>query len=61
MLAESALNDIISISLDYTGRIIAITNAVASTSTCEGAVLSTDYLKDFTTTVFVRDTPNGPT
>lgn len=61
MLVESELNDILSVSLDYSGRVIAITLAVASTSTCEGAVVPIDKLKEFSTSVFVRHTENGPT
>lgn len=60
MLAEAELNDILSISLDYTGRVIAITSTVASTSTCEGADVENDKLKTFTTSIFVRQTENGP-
>lgn len=60
MLAESELNDILSVSLDYSGRVIGATLAVASTSTCEGAVVSPDRLTEFTTSVFVRHTANGP-
>lgn len=60
MIAESELNDILSISLDYTGRIITITLTVASTSTCEGADISEDKLKSYTTSLFVRQTETGP-
>ncbi|XP_018320036.1 ER membrane protein complex subunit 10 [Agrilus planipennis] len=60
MLAESELNDILSVSLDYVGRIIAVTLAVASTTTCEGAVVPSSNLKEFRTTVFVRYTDIGP-
>lgn len=60
MLAEAELNDILSVSLDYSGRVIAVTMAVASTATCEGAVVPPDSLKQFTTSVFVRHTLNGP-
>lgn len=60
MLAESELGDILSVSLDYAGRVVTVTMAVASTSTCEGAKVSTDKLKEFTTNVFVRHTEVGP-
>lgn len=60
MLAEVELNDILSISLDYTGRIIGMTSTVASTSTCEGSDVSLDKLKSFTTSIFVRQTESGP-
>jgi len=60
MLAEAELNDILSVSLDYSGRVITVTLAVASTSTCEGAVVPIDKLKEFSTSIFVRHTENGP-
>ncbi|KAB0802770.1 hypothetical protein PPYR_04956 [Photinus pyralis] len=60
MLVESELNDILSVSLDYSGRVITVTLAVPSTSTCEGAVVPIDKLKEFSTNVFVRHTENGP-
>lgn len=60
MLAEAELSDILSVSLDYSGRVIAVTLAVASTSTCEGAVVPAESLTEFTTDVFLRHTTNGP-
>lgn len=60
MLAEAELNDILSISLDYTGRIIVVTEAVASTATCVGANVPLESLKAFQTNVFVRHSSNGP-
>ncbi|KAF5298590.1 hypothetical protein FQR65_LT09685 [Abscondita terminalis] len=60
MLVESELSDILSVSLDYSGKVITVTLAVASTSTCEGAVVPIDKLKEFSTSVFVRHTENGP-
>ncbi|KAF5294631.1 hypothetical protein FQA39_LY02763 [Lamprigera yunnana] len=60
MLVESELSDILSVSLDYSGRVITVTLAVASTSTCEGATMPLDKLKEFSTSVFVRHTENGP-
>lgn len=60
MLAEAELNDILSVSLDYSGRIIGVTLAVAATSTCEGAVVPPEQLTEFSTTVFVRHATNGP-
>lgn len=60
MLAESELNDILSVSLDHTGRVITTTLVVASSSTCEGAVVSIDKLKEFNTNVHVRHAENGP-
>lgn len=61
MLAESELTDQLSISLDYAGRIITITMGVASTSTCEGALVPTDHLKQFVTAVHIRHCETGPT
>lgn len=60
MLAEAELHDILSMSLDYTGRIISMTSTLASTSTCEGADIPLDKMKTFITTLFVRQTENGP-
>lgn len=60
MLAESGMNDILSISLDYAGRVMTVTMAVASTSACEGADVPLEKLKEFTTSVFVRHTETGP-
>lgn len=60
MLAESDLNDILSVSLDYTGKVVTVTLAVASTATCEGAVVPIDKLKEFSTSVYVRHPENGP-
>ncbi|KRT79106.1 hypothetical protein AMK59_6701, partial [Oryctes borbonicus] len=61
MLAESEMTDQLSISLDYTGRIITATMGVASTSTCEGALVPIDYLKQFVTSVHIRHSAIGPT
>ncbi|KAF2901030.1 hypothetical protein ILUMI_05170 [Ignelater luminosus] len=60
MLAESDLNDILSVSLDYSGKVVTVTLAVASTATCEGAVVPIDKLKEFSTSVYVRHPENGP-
>ncbi|CAH1155135.1 unnamed protein product [Phaedon cochleariae] len=60
MLAESELDDRLSVSLDYTGRIIAVSLVVASKSTCEGAFVPLDKLKEFTTSVYVRQAETGP-
>ncbi|KAK9687160.1 hypothetical protein QE152_g36628 [Popillia japonica] len=61
MLAESEMTDQLSISLDYTGRIITVSMGVASTSTCEGALVPIDYLKQFVTSVHIRHSATGPT
>ncbi|XP_017777792.1 PREDICTED: ER membrane protein complex subunit 10 [Nicrophorus vespilloides] len=60
MLAEAELADIITITLDYTGRIITITESIPSTSTCQGANVPLNKLKEFSSNVFVRHTHSGP-
>ncbi|KAL3288467.1 hypothetical protein HHI36_002912 [Cryptolaemus montrouzieri] len=60
MIAESELDDRLSISLDYTGRVVAISDIIASKSSCEGASMSLEKLKYFTSTVYVRHTEMGP-
>lgn len=61
MLAEVGLNDILSISVDYMGHILVVTDAVAATGTCEGANVPIDSLSEFQTRVFIRHSSNGPT
>lgn len=60
MLAEAELDDRLSVSLDYSGRVIAVTLLIASRSTCEGAVVPLSKLKEFTTSVYVRQSEIGP-
>jgi uncharacterized protein YuzE len=60
MLAEAELDDRLSVSLDYSGRVIGITLVIASKSTCEGAVVPLNTLKEFTTSVYVRHSEVGP-
>ncbi|XP_060524959.1 ER membrane protein complex subunit 10 [Cylas formicarius] len=60
MLGEAELDDRISVSLDYMGRVIAVTMVIASKSSCEGASLDVDKLKEFTTSVYVRHAETGP-
>lgn len=60
MLAEAELDDRLSISLDYAGRVVAISQIIASTSSCEGAKVPSDKLKYFTTNVYVRHAEMGP-
>ncbi|XP_022904239.1 ER membrane protein complex subunit 10 [Onthophagus taurus] len=60
MLAESELTDLLSISLDYSGKVITVSMAVASTSACEGAQVPLDYLKQFVTSVHIRHSEPGP-
>ncbi|ENN82905.1 hypothetical protein YQE_00729, partial [Dendroctonus ponderosae] len=59
MLAESELDDRFSVSLDYSGRVVGVTNVIASKSACEGASAPLDKLKEFTTNVYVRHTEVG--
>lgn len=60
MLAEAELDDRLSVSLDYSGRVIGVTLVIASKSTCEGAVVPLSKLNEFTTSVYVRHTETGP-
>ncbi|XP_023029408.1 ER membrane protein complex subunit 10 [Leptinotarsa decemlineata] len=60
MLAESELDDRLSVSLDYMGRIIGVSLIVASKSTCEGAIVPLEKLKTFSTSVYVRHSETGP-
>lgn len=60
MLAESELDDRLSVSIDYMGRVIGVSLVVASKSTCEGAIVPLSKLKEFTTSVYVRHPEVGP-
>ncbi|CAH0552079.1 unnamed protein product [Brassicogethes aeneus] len=60
MLAEAELDERLSVSLDYTGRVIGITSVVASKGTCEGSSVPLSKFKDFTTNVYVRHSETGP-
>lgn len=60
MLVEAELNEYLSVSLDYAGKVIGVSEVIASRATCEGAVVSLDKIKDFSTTVYVRHTESGP-
>lgn len=60
MLAESELDDRLSISLDYAGRVVAISQIIASKSSCEGATVPLEKLKYFTSNVYVRHAEMGP-
>ncbi|CAG9764621.1 unnamed protein product [Ceutorhynchus assimilis] len=59
MLAESELDDKLSISLDYMGRVIGVTTVIASKASCEGSLVPISKLKEFTTSVYVRHTETG--
>lgn len=60
MLIEAELNDIITVTLDYTGKVITVTQSIASTSTCQGSSNALSKLKEFMTDVYVRHTHSGP-
>lgn len=60
MLVEAELDDRLSVPIDYMGRVIGVTLVIASKSTCEGAVVPLDSLKQFTTTVYVKIPEMGP-
>lgn len=60
MLVEAELDDRLSISIDYMGRVTGVTLIIASKSTCEGVAVPLDKLKQFTTSVYVRHTETGP-
>lgn len=60
MLVEADLDDRLSVSLDYAGRVIGVSLVVASRSTCEGTVVNMEKLKEFSTHVYVRHTETGP-
>lgn len=60
MLAESELDDKLSVALDYTGNVIGVTLIIASKSTCEGSQVPLNKLKYFTTNVYVRHSETGP-
>lgn len=60
MLAESELDDKLSVSLDHTGRVIGVVLVIASKSSCEGADVPLEKLQEFTTNVYVRHAEMGP-
>ncbi|KAF7265432.1 hypothetical protein GWI33_021091 [Rhynchophorus ferrugineus] len=59
MLAEAELDDRLSVSVDYMGRVIGVSLVIASKATCEGSNVSIDKLGEFTTNVYVRHTETG--
>jgi hypothetical protein len=58
-MVESHLSDIVTISLDHTGSVIAVSMSV-SPALCEGNHVSQENLKHFNTTVFVKHMEQGP-
>jgi len=59
-LTESHLSDILTISLDHTGSVIAVSMST-SPAICEGRHISHNDLQNFNTTVFVKHMEQGPT
>ncbi|GFG36136.1 hypothetical protein Cfor_00855, partial [Coptotermes formosanus] len=58
-LAESHLSDVLTVSLDHTGSVIAVSMST-SPAICEGRHISHEDLKHFNTTVFVKHMEQGP-
>ncbi|XP_066998798.2 ER membrane protein complex subunit 10 isoform X2 [Anabrus simplex] len=58
-LVESQLSDILTVSLDHTGSVIAV-SMTTSPAVCEGRYVSKDDLRYFNTTVFVKHMEVGP-
>ncbi|PSN45383.1 ER membrane protein complex subunit 10 [Blattella germanica] len=58
-LAESHLSDILTVSLDHTGAVIAVSMST-SPAVCEGHYITLENLKHFNTTVFVKHMEQGP-
>jgi hypothetical protein len=58
-LAESHMSDILTVSLDHTGSVIAVSMST-SPAICEGHHISHEHLQNFNTTVFVKHMEQGP-
>jgi hypothetical protein len=58
-LAESHLSDILTVSLDHMGSVIAVSMST-SPSVCEGHPVTHEHLQHFNTTVFVKHMEQGP-
>lgn len=58
-LAESHLSDILTVSLDHTGSVIAVSMST-SPAICEGRHVTQEDLRQFNTTVFVKHMEQGP-
>lgn len=59
MLAEAELDDRLSVSVDYMGRVIGVSLVIASKTTCESSNVPIDKLNEFTTNVYIRHTETG--
>lgn len=58
-LAESQLSDILTVSLDHTGSVIAVSMST-SPSICKGRHITHEHLQQFNTTVSVKHMEQGP-
>jgi hypothetical protein len=58
-LTESHLSDVLTVSLDHMGSVIAVSMST-SPAICEGRRISHDDLQHFNTTVFVKHMEQGP-
>ncbi|XP_044728741.1 ER membrane protein complex subunit 10 [Chrysoperla carnea] len=58
-LANSNLHDALTISLDYSGLVIGVTQNVLNSEICDSAHLA-EHARKFNTNVFVQYTENGP-
>jgi hypothetical protein len=58
-LAESHMSDILTVSLDHTGSVIAVSMST-SPAICEGRHIRHEHLQNFNTTVFVKHMEQGP-
>lgn len=60
MLAQSGLNDFVSISLDHSSNVVGISIGVQQSVACQGSSVSTDKLLKFNTKVYVMPIAIGP-
>jgi len=58
-LTESHLSDVLTVSLDHTGSVIAVSMST-SPAICEGRYVSHHDLQHFNTTVFIKHMEQGP-
>lgn len=59
LLDESGLSDVITISVDQSGSVIAVTESAVH-NICEGIQKSPTELQEFNTTVFFKNVEQGP-
>ncbi|GLV37992.1 ER membrane protein complex subunit 10 [Carabus blaptoides fortunei] len=60
MLAQSGLNDFVSISLDHSSNVVGISIGVQQSVACQGSSVSVDRLVKFNTKVYVMPIAIGP-